>query len=48
VTTRGFSTPVSSHGLVFVTGGYPPVRPVYAIRPGATGDISLAKGPDIE
>ena len=37
-------TPVAGNGLVFVTGGYPPVRPIYAIRPGAEGDISLAKG----
>ena len=37
-------TPVTGHGLVFVTGGYPPVRPIYAIRPGANGDISLPKG----
>jgi outer membrane protein assembly factor BamB len=37
-------TPVVSGGLVFVTGGYPPVRPIYAIRPGATGDISLPEG----
>jgi outer membrane protein assembly factor BamB len=37
-------TPVVGNGLVFVTGGYPPVRPIYAIRPGASGDISLPKG----
>ncbi len=37
-------TPVVGDGLVFVTGGYPPVRPVYAIRPGSSGDISLQKG----
>jgi hypothetical protein len=37
-------TPVVGNGLVFVTGGYPPVRPIYAIRPGAEGDISLSKG----
>ena len=37
-------TPVTGHNLVFVTGGYPPVRPIYAIRPGANGDISLPKG----
>ena len=37
-------TPVAGDGLVYVTGGYPPVRPIYAIRPGATGDISLPKG----
>jgi hypothetical protein len=39
-------TPVVGSGLVFVTGGYPPVRPIYAIRPGAEGDISLPKGQD--
>jgi outer membrane protein assembly factor BamB len=38
------ATPVSGHGFVFVTGGYPPVRPIYAIRPGARGDIALARG----
>jgi outer membrane protein assembly factor BamB len=37
-------TPVAGNGLVYVTGGYPPVRPIYAIRPGAQGDISLQKG----
>jgi outer membrane protein assembly factor BamB len=37
-------TPVADNGLVYVTGGYPPVRPIYAIRPGAEGDISLQKG----
>jgi outer membrane protein assembly factor BamB len=37
-------TPVVGDGLVYVTGGYPPVRPVYAIRPSSSGDISLAKG----
>jgi outer membrane protein assembly factor BamB len=37
-------TPVAGNGLVYVTGGYPPVRPIYAIRPGAEGDISLQKG----
>jgi outer membrane protein assembly factor BamB len=37
-------TPVIANGLLFVSSGYPgsPVRPVYAIRPGASGDISLA------
>ncbi len=36
------ATPVAGAGLVYVTGGYPPVRPIYAIRPGSSGDISLA------
>lgn len=31
--------------LVIVTAGYPPVRPIYAVRPGARGDISPADGP---
>jgi hypothetical protein len=37
------ATPVGGDGLVFVTGGYPPARPVYAIRPTASGDLSLPK-----
>ena len=36
-------TPVVGDEFVYVTGGYPPVRPIYAIRPGARGDISLPK-----
>ena len=38
--------PFSAHGLLYVTSGYvgDQVRPVYAIRPGATGDITLADG----
>ena len=39
-------SPVAANGLVFVTGGYPPVRPIYAIKPGGEGDISLPKGQD--
>jgi outer membrane protein assembly factor BamB len=39
-------TPFSKFGLLYVTSGYvgDTVRPVYAIKPGASGDISLAKG----
>jgi outer membrane protein assembly factor BamB len=33
-----------AHDLFYVTAGYPPVRPVYAIRPGGSGDISLPEG----
>ena len=38
--------PFSAHGLLYVTSGYvgDPVRPVYAIRPGAAGDITLEDG----
>jgi outer membrane protein assembly factor BamB len=40
------ATPFSSHGLVYVNSGYfgDQHRPAYAIRPGASGDISLADG----
>lgn len=39
-------TPVAGSGLLFVTSGYvgDKFRPLYAIRPGARGDISLAPG----
>jgi outer membrane protein assembly factor BamB len=39
-------TPFARHGLVFVNSGYPGAspRPVYAIKPGASGDISLKPG----
>ena len=37
-------TPVANKDVVYVTGGYPPVRPVYAVKAGASGDISLPKG----
>jgi outer membrane protein assembly factor BamB len=36
-------TPVVGDGLIYITGGYPPVRPIYAVRPTGTGDISLPK-----
>jgi outer membrane protein assembly factor BamB len=34
-------TPFLGDGLIFVTSGYRPVQPIYAIKPGAKGDISL-------
>jgi hypothetical protein len=39
-------TPLASHGLLFISSGYlgDTVRPVYAVRPGASGDISLTTG----
>jgi len=37
-------TPVFGAGLIFITSGYRPVQPIYAVRPGATGDISLKDG----
>jgi outer membrane protein assembly factor BamB len=37
-------TPVSCKGLIFITSGYRPIQPIYAVRPGARGDISLKEG----
>jgi outer membrane protein assembly factor BamB len=37
-------TPFVAHDLIFVTSGYAPIQPIYAIRPGANGDISLKDG----
>ncbi len=33
--------PIYGAGLIFITSGYRPVQPIYALRPGANGDISL-------
>jgi outer membrane protein assembly factor BamB len=40
------ATPYESDGLLYVSSGYvmDPLKPVYAIRPGASGDISLQEG----
>jgi outer membrane protein assembly factor BamB len=37
-------TPVFGQGLIFLTSGYRPVQPIYAVRPGARGDLSLKAG----
>jgi outer membrane protein assembly factor BamB len=39
-------TPFARHGLLYISSGYvaDPVRPTYAIKPGASGDISLKPG----
>jgi outer membrane protein assembly factor BamB len=37
-------TPIFGAGLIFITSGYRPVQPIYAVRPGATGDITLKDG----
>ncbi|MFO0929219.1 MAG: PQQ-binding-like beta-propeller repeat protein [Gemmataceae bacterium] len=40
-------TPFAAGDLLYVSSGYvldPFLKPIYAIRPGASGDISLAKG----
>jgi outer membrane protein assembly factor BamB len=37
-------TPFVALDLIFVTSGYRPMQPIYAIKPGASGDISLKDG----
>ena len=38
--------PLIAHDLIYITGGYPAGRTMYAFRPGAVGDISLKSGED--
>lgn len=40
------TTPVSGHGLIFVSAGYPPIQPIYAIKVGSRGDLTLKDGKD--
>ena len=46
MTVNVVPTPFARDGLIYVSSGYPGgmPRPVYAIRPGASGDISLSEG----
>jgi outer membrane protein assembly factor BamB len=37
-------TPIFGQGLIFITSGYRPIQPIYAVRPGAKGDISPKDG----
>jgi outer membrane protein assembly factor BamB len=37
-------TPIFHRGLVFITNAHGPAAPIFAVRAGATGDISLAEG----
>lgn len=36
-------TPVVDDGIAYITGGYPPVRTIYAVKVGSRGDLSLPK-----
>ncbi len=41
-------TPVAGKGLIFITsGGGTTVQPIYAIRPGANGDVTLKDGESV-
>lgn len=37
-------TPIAAHGLVYITNGYRGVQPIYAVRPGGSGDLTLKEG----
>ena len=37
-------TPFVAHNLIYVTSGYRPIQPIYAIRLDAEGDLSLPEG----
>jgi outer membrane protein assembly factor BamB len=39
-------TPIVAHGLVYVTNGYRGIQPIYAIRLGGSGDLTLPEGKD--
>ena len=46
MSTLVIPTPFSEHGLLYINSGYiaDQSRPVYAVRPGASGDITLGEG----
>jgi outer membrane protein assembly factor BamB len=46
MSTISIPTPFTRHGLLYISSGYvgDALRPAYAIRPGAAGDISLKQG----
>jgi outer membrane protein assembly factor BamB len=37
-------TPFVANDLIFITSGYAPIQPIYAIRPGGSGDLTLKDG----
>jgi outer membrane protein assembly factor BamB len=41
------TTPIAAHDLIFISNSYRPNQPLYAIKPGAVGDISLKEGQEI-
>ncbi len=38
------ATPVAGDGVVYVSAGYPPVKPIYAVRAGTRGAFSITPG----
>lgn len=42
------ATPVTGEGVVYVSAGYPPVKPIYAVRAGTRGALDVDPGADDE
>jgi outer membrane protein assembly factor BamB len=40
--TNTTPTPVFGEGLMFVANGYNPIKPIYAVRPGARGELTAS------
>ncbi len=45
ISTLSIPTPVAANGLLYLSSGFrvEPLKPVYAVKPGASGDITLKK-----
>jgi outer membrane protein assembly factor BamB len=42
------ATPIAGDGVTYVSAGYPPIKPIYAVRTGARGEIDPAAGGEDE
>ena len=38
------ATPVVADGILYVSAGYPPVKPIYAVKPGIRGSVEVVPG----
>jgi outer membrane protein assembly factor BamB len=38
------ATPVVADGILYVSSGYPPVKPIYAVKPGLRGSVEIVPG----
>jgi outer membrane protein assembly factor BamB len=38
------ATPVVDGGILYVSSGYPPVKPIYAVKPGLRGEVEATPG----
>ena len=42
------ATPVVAGGILYVSSGYPPVKPIYAVKPGIRGSVEVVPGAEDE